>query len=75
MKDINTPGPIPVINENPAVWELVITDMHQRDAIGVAKYHTRLQPNNGRNALIDAYQEILDAAVYLRQRIYEENGF
>lgn len=64
----------PVPNERPAVWPLVIADMHERDATGRARYGTPLQPHNGRNALVDAYQEALDLAVYLRQRIEEERG-
>jgi hypothetical protein len=59
---------------NPAVWDLVIRDMAYRDIICAKKYGTRLKPFNGRNSLIDAYQEALDLAVYLRQLIYEETG-
>jgi hypothetical protein len=53
------------------VWDLVIADMRERDASGLAKYGTRLQPGNGRDALVDAYQEALDLCVYLRQAIAE----
>ena len=70
----NTPEPDPTPNQHPAVWSLVIADMQNRDAAGAAKYGTRLQPHNGRDALVDAYQEALDLAVYLRQRLYEETG-
>lgn len=68
----NTHEPPPVPNEKVAVWDLVIADMKERDNTGAAKYGTRLQPHNGRNALVDAYQEALDLVVYLRQRIEEE---
>lgn len=71
---MNIPEPPPIVTDTPAVWELVITDMRQRDDFGRQKYGFPLQARNGRNALVDAYQEILDAAVYLRQRIYEETG-
>ncbi len=64
----------PTPNDKPAVWDLVVKDMKDRDAGGLEKYGTRLQPFNGRDALIDAYQEILDAAVYLRQLIFERDG-
>jgi hypothetical protein len=47
--------------------------MKDRDVTGAAKYGTRLQPFNGRDSLVDAYQEALDLVVYLRQRI-EEDG-
>lgn len=66
--------PPPVPNEKPAVWDLVLTDMQARDAEGRRKYGTPLQPHNGRDALVDAYQEALDLAVYLRQAIYERDG-
>lgn len=49
-------------------------DMRERDATGRARYGTPLQPFNGRRALVDAYQELLDAAVYLRQHLYELEG-
>lgn len=64
----------PKTNDEPAVWDLVMEDMKERDEIGFKKYNTRLQPHNGRDALVDAYQEALDLAVYLRQKIYEEQG-
>jgi hypothetical protein len=55
------------------VWQTVIKDMRARRELGVKRYGTPLQPNNGRDALIDAYQEALDLCVYLRQAI-EERG-
>lgn len=68
-----TEQPDPVKNENPAVWDLVMKDMADRDKEGYRKYQTRLQPFNGRDALVDAYQETIDAVVYLRQVIYERD--
>lgn len=69
-----TPQPEPVINNNPAVWDLVMKDIVQRDHNRYLKYGTRLQPFNGRDAIIDAYQEALDLVVYLRQAIFERDG-
>jgi hypothetical protein len=57
----------------PAIWDLVIVDMKSRDKTGFIKYDARLQPFNGRDVLIDAYQEALDLCVYLRQAIYERD--
>lgn len=71
LADTHEPDPIP--NDRPAVWALVIADMQARDAEGRRKYGTPLQPHNGRDALVDAYQECLDMAVYLRQAIEERN--
>jgi hypothetical protein len=66
--------PDPTPNNLPAVWDLVVADMRERDATGEARYGVRLQPRNGRDALVDAYQELLDACVYMRQAIYERDG-
>lgn len=53
------------------MWAEVIKDMEQRRLVGIERYGTPLQPFNGRDALIDLYQELLDAAVYVRQLIAE----
>lgn len=66
---VDQPDPTP--NKLPAIWDLVVEDIKQRDEIGIERYGTRLQPFNNRNPLIDAYQEALDLVVYLRQAIYE----
>ena len=68
----NSPQPPPCpVPASPAVWDLVIADMKERDRIGTAKYGQHLTAGDGRDSLIDAYQEILDAAVYLRKEIEE----
>lgn len=66
--------PAPTVNDGPAVWDLVIADMKARDEIGQERYGVRLQPHNGRDVIIDLYQELLDATVYMRQLIYERDG-
>jgi hypothetical protein len=71
---LNAYEPPPKKNDGPRVWDLVIADMRERDLIGTAKYGTPLQPFNGRDALVDAYQEALDLAVYLRQAIEERKA-
>lgn len=48
----------------------ILDDMTARDAIGRERYGVPLTTNNGRH-LIDAYQEGLDFAVYLRAAIEE----
>lgn len=65
--------PLPQPNTSTPIWDLVIADMRERDNVGRQRYGTPLQANNGRDALIDAYQEALDLVVYLRQAI-EERG-
>lgn len=64
----------PRANTLPAVWDLVLADMKARDQVGRERYGVPLQPHNGRDALVDAYQEALDLAVYLRQVVYERDG-
>lgn len=73
-ENVNAKQPPPSPSNAPAVWDLVEADMRERDQIGAQKYGTRLQPHNGRDALVDAYQEALDLVVYLRQAIYERDG-
>lgn len=68
-KNLSNYEPDPIKTEEQPVWELVIEDMKQRDNEGRKKYGTPLQASNGRDALVDAYQEVLDLAVYLRQEI------
>lgn len=63
-KNDSQPAPIPT-DETP-IWDLVIADMHARDAEGRRRYGTPLQSSNGRDMLKDAYEEVLDLAVYLR---------
>jgi hypothetical protein len=70
---VSQPPPKP--NTNPAVWDLVIADMHARDRVGRERYGTPLQAHNGRDALRDAYEEALDLAVYLRQAIAERDAW
>ena len=70
----NTPQPTPAENSHSAVWDLVLADIAGRDAIGAVKYGQRLKPHNGRDSLVDAYQEALDLVVYLRQALYERDG-
>lgn len=64
--------PMPVGNDLPIIHHLVQQDLEARLTIGVERYGQPLQPHNGRNALQDAYEEVLDLAVYLRQAIYEQ---
>lgn len=58
----------------PAVWDLVLEDMATRDKLGRHRYGIPLRPNNGRDALQDAYEESLDLVVYLRQVLHERDS-
>lgn len=45
---------------------LVIADIETRREVGITRYGQGHRPFNGRNTLLDAYEESLDGAVYLR---------
>ena len=47
----------------------LIPDIEARVASGEKKYGTRLKTNNGRNAILDLYQEVLDGINYSAQNI------
>ncbi|UXE03823.1 hypothetical protein SEA_OBLADI_100 [Gordonia phage ObLaDi] len=61
--------PDPIHTNAPSAHDLVVADIQARKAMGLAKYGTILQFNNGRNHLLDAYEEVLDTAAYLRNQI------
>ena len=65
--------PLPVPNDNPSVHSMLMADIEARRELGVRRYGVALQAGNGRDALRDAYEEILDCAVYLRQAIEERD--
>lgn len=83
MKDLHEPDPQP--SWHPAIQPMVVeeleydgyeelaNDIHERAEMGKQKYGTLLKPFNGRNALNDLYQEVLDAIVYMRQALYEDS--
>lgn len=51
------------------ITELVVADMRERSKAGIEKYGEPLRADNGRDALMDAYQEAVDLVKYLRQEI------
>ena len=53
--------------------DLVLADMRERDRLGKERYGVRLTSGNGRNHLVDAYQEALDKIVYLANEL-DEHG-
>jgi hypothetical protein len=64
----------PEKNKLPIVQDMVVADIIARKAVGKERYGTYLQPFNGRNTLMDAYQEALDLAIYLRSMLYEQEN-
>lgn len=50
----------------------VAHDLAARDAMGFGKYGQNLETWDGRDTAMDAYQELLDAAQYLRKILEEK---
>lgn len=48
------------------LYKGLIDDICERDAAGEKRYGVRLRPGDGRDHLVDAYQEVLDSVVYSR---------
>lgn len=54
------------------ILALIQEDYRERDEHGMKKYGVPLRPFDGNNPLVEAYQEILDAAIYMRQDMIEQ---
>lgn len=70
---VTDPQPAPQ-NVGAAIVPLVIEDLTARREFGRKKYGDELRVTNGRDALVDAYQEALDLVIYLRQRIEQDRN-
>lgn len=70
-RDMCAPQPDPK-RGRASVTDAVIADLNTRREGGIKKYGNELESGNGRDALVDAYQEATDLALYLRQRVMEE---
>lgn len=70
MSSADEKEPMPLPDDNKAAQQLVIEDVTARALVGFRKYGTLLRPMNGRDNLMDAYQEGLDLVVYLRNEIH-----
>lgn len=52
-------------------FQRFLDNIKARDAFGLSKYGTRLQPFNGRSATRDAYEEAFDGIAYSRTKLFE----
>lgn len=52
-------------------FEHIAEDTEARIRLGEQKYGTRLKANNGRDAMLDLYQEVLDGCNYAEQLVIE----
>ena len=57
------------------VCTMVKQDLDSRIDVGEKRYGERLTTFNGRDSLQDAYQEVLDLVMYLRQEIEERQEY
>lgn len=66
--------PLPTTNDLPCVQDQVMAFIERRKQLGVDRYGTTLQPHNGRDALRDLLEELVDAVNYTAQLIIERDG-
>jgi len=71
VRDPSTDQVLPTGNDRTFIQDLVVADIEERKQHGIRKYGTALQSGNGRNMLLDAYEEALDLAIYLRGMLDE----
>lgn len=69
--DTVAPQPPPHFGKD-SVNDAVISDLTKRREGGIKKYGMELETHNGRSMLLDAYQELLDAALYVRGALLEQ---
>lgn len=65
--------PAPTPNKHPRIGDMVARDLYDRVRKDIETYGVGLQPFNGRDALQDLYEKLLDACCYLRQAMYERD--
>lgn len=56
------------------IAEHVMDDLQERARFGLIKYGVPLMPFNGRDPLQDLYEELLDAACYIKQAMIERDS-
>lgn len=66
--------PKPKLNDSQPVVDKVVKDLLTRKELGRRKYGTPLQAFNGRDSMMDAYEELLDLTIYFRQVLEERNN-
>lgn len=66
--------PLPLGNDLPSMHEKAIDALRDRLELGKKRYGQPLQPANGRNAILDAFEEALDGAAYGAQADFEQEN-
>jgi hypothetical protein len=64
--------PAPVKNDSPFIVDLVVKDLEARKQLGIERYGVALQAHNGRNTLLDLYEELQDAVIYIKGLLEEQ---
>lgn len=64
----------PPVEGRQVVLDAVLEDLKARAEVGKAKYGTYLQTHNGRDALMDLFQELADALMYCKQMLMERDS-
>ncbi len=73
MSSVAKKEPAPQAGQDPVV-AFVWRDIEARSDMGQEKHGTLLRTFNGRDALMDAYQEAIDCVLYLKQALMERDG-
>jgi hypothetical protein len=84
MNDAATEQPSPIPGQQPVLPTVIrcmemadcreiIPDLESRARMGYQRYGTYLMTHNGRDALMDCYQELLDGLMYVHQAMMERN--
>lgn len=74
LKQRDGDQPLPVANDAQDIQSQVIADIEARRQVGIQRYGTALQPHNGRDMLLDAYEEAMDLTIYLKGCLVERDG-
>lgn len=65
----------PIPNNSESMLDLVVQEVLRRKDLGIQRYGTTLQANNGRDALQDAIEECVDLLAYLMQvKVERDSG-
>jgi hypothetical protein len=64
--------PLPTPSTERDVVDFVKDDLDTRRELGIRRYGQALRAHNGRDALQDAYEELLDLVCYIRQLLEEK---
>lgn len=61
------------LSSDPETTDNIVQDLRDRAEMGKAKYGIYLHTEDGRNTLLDLYQELLDATMYAKKYLLEQS--